>query len=125
MAAVLITVLLCILLAGAVVWVASLAADRTAVADDESSWQAFRRGLATLRRRPAGSAREVEETALAAGQPVDVSLGELLRSAADDGEAYLRPGELTLTLHRARVRVAHAEHRSVRAPRPPDEADRA
>lgn len=115
MVAVMLTVLMCLVVAGAVLLVASVATERVSPAPDESSWQAFRRGLSSMRGGRSTTARAAEEAALAAelaaAEPVDVSLAELLRAAADDGEPYLRPDELTLTLHRARDKAVRAEQR--------------
>lgn len=95
--AVLVGIVLALIVAAAVLLLASVAAGPRDV--DESPWQAFRRGWA------ARHETEGEAAAAAAAEPVDLSLTEFLSATAERGEGYLQVDELADTLSRARDRV--------------------
>ncbi|WP_029289368.1 hypothetical protein [Cellulomonas sp. HZM] len=97
---ILVGVVVALLVAAGVLLLASVMSTPRAV--DESPWQAFRAGWAA-RKDPDAAA-----VAAAEAEPVDVSLVDMLRSTADDGDAYLHVEELSEGLHRARERAARA-----------------
>lgn len=98
--AVLVGIVLALVVAAAVLLVASVASGPRAV--DESPWQAFRRGWATRHDS------DGEEAAAAAAEPVDLSLTEFLSVTAERGEGYLQVDELADTLSRARDKAARS-----------------
>ncbi len=97
--AVLVVVILALLAATAVVLLATADAPRR---DGEHPLRAFARGVRSWWRPDAE--QRAEARAAAAG-PVDVSLEQMLRANVEVGAGYLRPGELSGSLHAAAVRV--------------------
>lgn len=99
--AVLVAIVLALLVAAAVLLVAS----RSASAGErrETPLRAFRNGLSG-RRNP--DAEQQAAAAAAAVEPVDLSLAEFLRETVDEGEAYLQVDDLAATLQRARDKAA-------------------
>jgi len=65
-------------------------------------WRSLRAGLAG-RRHPTPEQQAAQ--AAADVEPVDVSLEDLLRATAEDGDPYLRPDELSVPLHRVARRT--------------------
>ncbi|MBN9374748.1 MAG: hypothetical protein J0I40_05025 [Cellulomonas sp.] len=98
--AVLVVVALALLAAAAVALLATVEAPRR---EGERPVRAFRRGLRAWL-RPDAELR-AEARSLAAVQPVDVSLEQMLRANVEPGGGYLEPGELAGSLHAAAVRV--------------------
>ncbi|CAM5792957.1 hypothetical protein [Cellulomonas persica] len=101
---VVIAILVALAVAAVVLLVASTS-DADERRDDESPWQAFRRGL-RARRHPAPDQLAAAEAAEA--EPVDLSLAEFLRATAEQGEGYLHVDDLSAGLARARDKAARA-----------------
>lgn len=97
---VVIVVVLVALVAAAVVVL--LAAGQAPSRDGEGPLRAFRRGLRGRRRPDAG---QVAAARAAAAEPVDVSLGEMLRANVEYGEGYLSSDEISESVHAAAARV--------------------
>jgi hypothetical protein len=98
--AVLVVVLLALLAAAAVALLATAEAPRR---DGERPVRAFRRGMRAWL-RPDDELR-AEARTVAAIEPMDVSLEQMLRANVEQGDGYLEPGEITGSLHAAAVRV--------------------
>lgn len=99
-----IAILVALAVAAAVLLVASTS-ETDARRDDESPWQAFRRGL-QARRHPAPD--QVAAAEAAEAEPVDLSLAEFLSVTAEQGEGYLHVDDLQAGLARARDKAARA-----------------
>ena len=98
--AVLVAILLAVLVAAAVLVVASLSA--AAKDKRESPHTTFRSGW-TGRKNPDADQRAA--AAAAAVEPVDLSLAQFLRETVDEGEAYLQVDDLAATLQRAKEKA--------------------
>ncbi len=101
---VVIAILVALAVAAAVLLVASTA-EPDERRDDESPWQAFRRGL-RARRHPAPD--QVAAAQAAQAEPVDVSLAEFLDATTEQGEGYLHVDDLSASLARAREKAVRA-----------------
>ncbi|MBO3084456.1 hypothetical protein [Cellulomonas fengjieae] len=99
--AVLVAIVLALLVAAAVLLVASRSA--SASERSETPLQAFRNGVSG-RRKPDSEQQAAAEAA--AVEPVDLSLAQFLRETVDEGEAYLQVDDLAATLQRARDKAA-------------------
>ncbi len=101
---VVIAVLVALAVAAAVLLVAS-SSDADDRRDDESPWQAFRRGL-RARRHPAPD--QIAAAQAADAEPVDLSLADFLNATAEQGEGYLHVDDLSAGLARAKDKAVRA-----------------
>ncbi len=98
-------ILVALVVAAFVLLVASVASTERDERSNHSPWRSFRRGL-SARRNPEPD--QVAAAQAAQADPVDLSLADFLRQAADDGEPYLGVEDLGQSLVRARDKAARA-----------------